>query len=91
MIFSDSRYASALIYKAYSSKIQANSVVVSRVFPVSSSEFYYFVWKDGDRVENVAANLLGDSNLWWKILDYNPEIANPLSIAVGTTLRIPFE
>lgn len=91
MIFSDSRYATGRVYKAYSSKTAANSIVVARQFPEDSSAFYYYAWKDGDRIEGVAANLLADSNLWWRVMDFNPEIANPFSIPVGTIIRIPYE
>lgn len=91
MLFSDSRYATGRVYKAYNSKLYAYSIVVTRRFPVDRSAFYYYVWSEGDRVENVAATLIGDANLWWRIMDFNPEIANPFSIAVGTSLRIPYE
>lgn len=91
MIFADSRYATGKVYKAYTSKLNANSIVVARRFPVAKSAFYYYTWSEGDRAENVAANFLGDSNLWWRIMDFNPEIANPFSIAVGTSIRIPYE
>jgi hypothetical protein len=91
MIFSDSRYATANVYKAFTPKLGGNSVVVLREFPFNSSAFFYYIWRDGDRVENVAANLLEDSNLWWKIMDFNPEIANPFSISIGTIVRIPYD
>ena len=91
MLFSDSRYATGRVYKAYNSKSGANSIVVARRFPSARSAFYYYTWKEGDRVENVAANLLGDANLWWTIMDFNPEIANPFSIPVGTNIRVPYE
>lgn len=89
MIFSDSRYATGRIYKAYNSKAEANTIVVAREWPELQSSFFYYVWREGDRAESVAASLLGNSNLWWSIMDFNPEIANPLSIPVGTILRIP--
>jgi hypothetical protein len=91
MIFTDSRYASGTVYKAYTPKVDANSIIVLRRFPVATSNFFYYTWKEGDRAELLAAKLLGSSNLWWKILDFNPEIPNPFSIAVGTALRIPYE
>jgi hypothetical protein len=91
MIFSDSRYASANVYKAYNSKVAANSVVVARRFPRERSAFFYYTWKEGDRIEGVAASVLNEPNLWWRIMDFNPEIANPFSIPIGSVLRIPYE
>jgi len=37
----------------------------------------------------LAKKFLGNSSLWWKILDINPEIINPQDISAGTQLRIP--
>lgn len=91
MIFADSRYASGTIYRAFSPKLDASSLVVTRTFPNETSTFIYYVWKQGDRIENVAARLLDNANLWWRIMDFNPEIANPFSIAVGTLLRVPYD
>jgi prophage DNA circulation protein len=39
----------------------------------------------------VALKLLGDAELWWRILDFNPEINDPVNIVGGTVLRIPNE
>lgn len=90
MIFSDSRYATAKVYKTENPKTQNNSIVVQREWPELQSNFFYYIWIEGDRAESVAARLLGDSNLWWSIMDFNPEIINPFSIPVGTILRIPY-
>jgi prophage DNA circulation protein len=37
----------------------------------------------------VAFKLLGSAALWWKIMDFNPEIVDPFSIPVGATIRVP--
>jgi len=42
----------------------------------------------GDRVDLLAAQYLADPTLWWVICDFN-DIAFPLDLTVGTTLRIP--
>ena len=41
-----------------------------------------------DRIDNVATRFYGEPNLWWVILDMNPEILNPQNIPPGTQLRI---
>ena len=42
-----------------------------------------------DRLDALANKYLGDSQLWWQILDINPEVINPFNITPGTQLRIP--
>jgi hypothetical protein len=91
MIFSDSRYASGYLYKAYDVTNNANLVTVQRVFPTETAGFYYYAWKEGDRIENVAYRLLGDASTWWKVMDYNPEIIDAINIPVGTLLRVPYD
>lgn len=89
MIYSDSRYADGLLITAFDSRKNNYSVGVFRQFPTDSKTFYYYTWGESDRIDLVALNLLGDSELWWRIMDFNPEINDPLNIAVGTSLRIP--
>jgi len=89
MIFADSRYADGYLQKAYDSRTDSNSVAVLRSVPNDSSSFYYYVWTSRDRLDKLALETLGNADLWWRILDYNPEISNGLDIPIGTTLRIP--
>lgn len=89
MLFTDSRYATGTFSKTFIPKRNAYHLSVLREFPVDQSNFYYYAWRERDRVENVAATLLGDANLWWRIMDYNPELLDPFSIPVGTPVRIP--
>ena len=42
----------------------------------------------GDRIDNLAFNHLGDSRLWWVIADLNPDI-DPMRLVGGTTLKLP--
>jgi hypothetical protein len=89
MIYSDSRYADGNIFVAADSRKNTYEVTVYRAFPTVSSEFFLYEWVQGDRPDTVAHKLLGSSDFWWKILDINPEIINPLHIPIGTALRIP--
>jgi hypothetical protein len=91
MIFTDSRYANGIFFKSYDQKRSSYNLSVLRQFPVDRSNFYYYVWRERDRVDRVAAQLLGDSNLWWRVMDYNPEIIDPVNIPAGTLLRIPYD
>jgi hypothetical protein len=91
MIFTDSRYATGVLAKSVDARNDSYQLTVFRQFPSSSSSFYYYTWTQRDRIDLVAAELLGDPNLWWLIMDYNPEILNPFDIPLGASLRIPGE
>ncbi len=89
MIFFDSRYADAEIRRAVDSRTDKVRFVVFREWPNINSQFFYYEWVEGDRIDMVAEKVYGGGNFWWKILDANPEILNPVTIAPGTLLRIP--
>lgn len=91
MIFTDSRYASGILAKSYDSRTESYGVTVFRQFPTETSAFFFYTWTQRDRIDLVANDLLGDPELWWVIMDYNPEISNPFGIPLGTVLRIPGE
>jgi hypothetical protein len=59
-------------------------------FPAARIVSYsYYRFSDGDRPDTLAANLIGNANLWWMIAEANPEIMNWHEVAVGTIIRIP--
>lgn len=91
MIFQDSRYIDGDITKTLNPKSSTYDLGVQRVFPSETSNFYYYVWRERDRIEYIAAQLLNDSNAWWKIMDYNPEVIDPINIRAGSILRIPYD
>lgn len=89
MPYSDSRYAQGLFFKSNDPRTYTNQVGVLRQFPVLSGDYYYYTWVEGDRIDTVAFNLYNDPEMWWTIMDANPEIIDPQNIAPGTNLRIP--
>lgn len=89
MIYTDSRYVTGTFSKAFSAKRESYYLSVLREFPTDQSNFYYYEWRERDRIEAVAARLMGDSNLWWRIMDYNPELLDPFNIPVASVIRIP--
>lgn len=91
MIFTDSRYSTGVLAKAYDARKDSYQVSLFRQFLSESSSFFYYTWTQKDRIDLVATEFLGDPNLWWLIMDYNPEIPNPFDIPLGTILRIPGE
>jgi hypothetical protein len=49
----------------------------------------YYVWKASDRIDRLAAEHLGSPDLYYRILDLNPEIIDPHHIEPGTKVRLP--
>lgn len=43
----------------------------------------------GDRLDLLSYKYYSRPDLWWFILDHNPEIEDPANIPAGTILRIP--
>lgn len=89
MIYSDSRYANGVVYKANDARTGVNQITVNRIFPTVSSSYYIYIWTDADRLDVLAQRIFGNSDLWYLIMDYNPEIADGLNISPGTPVRIP--
>ena len=89
MIYSDSRYAKGFISKVEDPRNGIYRLAVYRKFPKARAQFYWYTWVQGDRIDQVAATLLGSPSFWWKIMDFNPEILDPFSIPIGVSLRIP--
>lgn len=89
MIMSDSRYVDSPVFLSYNARKRQYDVTVPRAFPRVEGEFFFYTWKSADRIDQVALNLMGNGDLWWRIMDFNPEILNPMVITPGTQLRIP--
>lgn len=91
MIFLDSRYVDGKLFKAQDSRTRKYQVSVFRTYPTDVANYFLYEWVETDRIDNVAHKFLGGANLWWKIMDFNPNIINPFMIEPGTQLRIPNE
>jgi nucleoid-associated protein YgaU len=89
MIFTDSRYATGALIQAVDARVDKPQLAVLRQFPSATTDFTYYTWTQRDRVDLIANRFLGDPSLWWVIMDFNPEQINPMTIPVGTLIRIP--
>jgi prophage DNA circulation protein len=90
-IYLDSRYADGPLFKARDGRTGNHIATVFREWPSSILSFFTYEVNEIDRIENIAVKFLGNAELWWKIMDINPEILNPFEIPPGTELRIPNE
>lgn len=89
MIYLDSRYVDGRILKVWNSQKQQYDLTVFREWPTYTQSYFIYEWVETDRLDNIATRFLGDASQWWVIMDINPEIIDPQSIAPGTQLRIP--
>jgi nucleoid-associated protein YgaU len=90
-IYLDSRYADGPLFKARDARTGNHIATVFREWPSYIGSFYTYEVTEIDRIENLAVKFLGNSELWWQIMDVNPEILNPFEIPPGTEIRIPNE
>jgi hypothetical protein len=91
MIYLDSRYADATLTKTYNPRRDSYELVAYRKWPSYQVAFFYHQWKETDRLDVLALRYLGKPDLWWQILDINPEIVDTFDIPLGTQVRIPNE
>lgn len=89
MIYLDGRYADGILFKAWHAGKQEYHLTVFRNYATNIYDYFIYEWVETDRLDILAKKFLGNSSLWWQILDINPEIINPATITPGTQLRIP--
>jgi nucleoid-associated protein YgaU len=75
----------------WDTRLETHQLTALRKWPTGYGAFNTYEWVEGNRLDQVANNFYGTPNLWHKIMDYNPEISDPLNIKPGTVLRIPHE
>jgi len=64
-------------------------VVLYSFDSLENISFYYYRYQTGQTLQGISQRLLGTPNLWWAIVEYNPEITDIFHIVNGTLLRIP--
>lgn len=92
MINSNSRYANSQVLLIDDPDEPTARVVIvpSQAKPYQFQFLFHIVTGvENNRVDLIAANYYGDSQLWWKIADANPEILNWGNLETGTVIRIP--
>lgn len=91
MIINTSRYANGTVGQVVDGHAEMPTTYVYRNFKSTSSRQSYFLYQfsEADRIDLLAINFIGSPQSWHKIMDINPEIADPFNIPVGTVLRIP--
>lgn len=89
-IYLGSRYEDSVVdFVSFTESTDAAPVVFYDFSDIGYIEYSEYVWKNGDRLDNVAMSFYRDPEKWWVIPEYNPEIVDIHNIPSGTTLRIP--
>jgi hypothetical protein len=92
MIFSNSRYSGGKRRQVIDNhSINVTTYVIRPKLIPSGYSYFNYIWRDGDRIDTLALNTLGDESLWWEIMDINPDILNPVHIEPGTIVKVPYE
>lgn len=65
------------------------SVCVRRNWALVKRSGYSYVWREGDRLDQIAQRIGLPRTRWWMIMDVNPDIPNPFCILTGTTINLP--
>jgi hypothetical protein len=90
MIYQNSRYYNQLIdYVAFIQDGAANPIVFYEFDNPGTIRWWQHIYKQGERLEQIAYQYYKRSDFWWLIPEYNPEIGDFVNIKPGTVLRIP--
>lgn len=88
----NSRYAKTGIYRTTHKDSDKSILVFKRrnLFKLKEGDevFKHEIVK-GDTLDYLAFEYLGDSNLWWAILDSNPRYMSILEINIGDIINVP--
>jgi hypothetical protein len=89
-IYQGSRYEFSVIdFVAAEDGADANAVVFYEFDDLGTFEYEEHEVVSGERIDYLANYYYRRPDLWWLIMDYNPEIADPANLPVGSIIRIP--
>ena len=73
----------------YTQSTDDNGRAVTKRKSRPSSRYYTVIAMDGQPMQEIAAQHLGDPSLYWRLADVNPQVAYPDEVPAGTRLRLP--
>jgi hypothetical protein len=91
MIIIGSRYESADIVPVRTNGRSTATVTVLRRPPDEDAAppTQYLDWTDGDRLDLLSDRKFGTPREWWRVLDVNDSLLNPLDIRPGVKVFLP--
>lgn len=87
-IYQGSRYEFANVLRVLAPNGSSRNTIMPVTRPTASSVILY-TCIDGDRIDIIAYNYLGDPTQWWRIADANPDWLWWDTLPVGLVIRIP--
>ena len=84
-VFKGSRYIQTSLYRFNFTPILS----IRRRNHFNLSEAVYYTVLQGDTIDGIAYKHYGNSQLWWAIMDANPQYQSELEIKAGDILCIP--
>jgi hypothetical protein len=89
-VFQGSRYEFSVIdFVAIDPDADANAVVFYDFEDLGTFSYTEHEYVQGERIDSLAERYYRRPDLWWLILEHNPQIEDPTNIPSGTILRIP--
>lgn len=89
-IFQGSRYEySTVDFFSTTAEGNENAVVFYDSYFTPTFSYTEHTYTVGERLDAISYQYYSRPDLWWLILDYNPEISDPQNIPAGTIIRIP--
>lgn len=86
-----SRYFDGPLAQIKNKSSDTYDIAVYRKFPKTYSVKYIeYTWVEGDSLAGLANTYLFNPELWWKIMEINPSIADPFSIQPGDVIKVPY-
>ena len=85
-----SRYESSTVdYLSKNPYGSANPIVFYKFDTLENVTYTYHTYVAGETLYGLSNRYYKRPDLWWAIVEYNPEVVDFFSISPGTLLRIP--
>jgi len=89
-IYKGSRYEySTIDFVSTTAGGQANPIVFYEFSTLGTLTYFEHQYVQGERLDQIANKYYKDSEYWWIIPEFNPQIVDFTDIPEGTVLKIP--
>jgi hypothetical protein len=89
-IFKGSRYEySTIDYVATTVDLIEEPYVLYTASDLGLTSYWEHTYIQGERLDSISYKYYKNSEYWWLIVEYNPQLNDFIDIAPGTILRIP--
>jgi hypothetical protein len=89
-IFKGSRYEySTIDYVATTAGLIEKPIVLYTASDLGLTSYWEHTYIQGERLDAIAYKYYKNSEYWWLIVEYNPEINDFINLTPGTILRVP--